>query len=198
MNRIWRYVLATDSGMAPCIEKGMLSLSCCKPMIRKYARPGEWVVGFVPKSIGRGRVAWVGQIADIVPLDKYERRFPGRQDAIYGLRASAPGEPKVMVPLREDYHADERSRRRDLNGRNALIFGPFWYWGGVGISAPAEIAGSAHYYVGQSAKNSSPEKIEALEAWARSKAEPGVHGSPRDRRPMPPAKRRRCTDICGR
>lgn len=173
MSRIWRYVLAVDSGMAPCVQDRILTLTCCKPFIRKYAKEGDWVVGFVPKGLKRGHVAWVGKIAESVPLGEYERRFRGRKDAIYRLRK---GE---LVPLRDDYHAGSRARARDLWGENALIFEPFWYWGGHGQSAPPDIADLAHYYVGQSAKNSSPEKIARLEQWARGVARPGTHGEPR-------------------
>jgi hypothetical protein len=193
MSRIWRYVLATDSGMAPCIQKGMLSLSCCKPMIRRYACLGEWVIGFVPKGKNPGRVAWVGKVKDIVPLGEYERRFRGMKDAIYRQR-SRDGE--ILKPLRNNYHADELSRSRDRRGKNALIFDPFWYWGGDGIPAPDEIADLAHYYVGQSAKNSSPAKIELLEAWARSIALPGVHGKPRNTQRPSNKKRRRRLGVC--
>jgi hypothetical protein len=109
MSRVWRYVLAADGGMAPCVEQGMLSLSCCKPMIRRCAHVGEWVVGFVPRRINGGRVhvAWAGQIAESVPLGNYEKRFSGRGDAIYKLVESGLGEQQILVPLRDDYHGDE-------------------------------------------------------------------------------------------
>lgn len=178
--RIWRYVLSTDNGMAPCVEEDMLSLSCCKPMIRKYAKPGEWVIGFVPKHKRRGYVAWAGKIAEVIPLGEYEKRFCGRKDAIYRLMGTTSGEQEVLVPLRDDYHCNEKSRSRDRNGKNALIFEPFWYWGGLGIVAPDEVAELAHYFVGQSTKNSSAERIACLEKWLRSVADPGIHGAPRD------------------
>jgi hypothetical protein len=75
MNRIWRYVLATDAGMAPCIDKNMLTLSCCKPMIRKHAIPGDWVVAFAPKQYGFGRVAYVGQIRRYSPSESMKSAF---------------------------------------------------------------------------------------------------------------------------
>lgn len=174
MNRVWRYVLAVDGGMAPCIQDSTLTLTCCKPFIRKHAKVGDWVIGFVPKGLKRGHITWVGKIAESIPLAEYELRFRGRKDALYRLRK---GE---LVPLRNDYHANPRDRGRDLGGKNGLIFRPYWYWGGLGISAPPDIAELAHYYVGQSAKNSSPEKTARLERWARSVARPGIHGSPRD------------------
>jgi hypothetical protein len=180
MCRIWRYVLAKDSGMAPCAQDGMLSLTCCKPMIRKNADLGDWVIGFVPKGIRRGHVAWVGRVSEVIPLGEYERRFSGRRDAIYRSAYSAGGGHETLIPLRDDYHSNQQDRARDHSGRNALLFNPYWYWGGFGIPAPEEIADLAHYYVGQSAKNSSPEKIARLEAWARSVADPGIHGEPRN------------------
>ena len=174
MSGIWRYSLVADNGMAPCVEQGILTLCLCKPLIRKSACVGEWVVGFVPKRVNDGRVhvAWAGRIAKSVSMGDYEKGFSDRQDAIYKL--TEPG----WKFLRDDYH--EEIRDRDLNGKNALIFEPFWYWGGNGIAAPEDIAELAHYYVGQTAKNSSPERIARLEEWLRSVAEPGVHGKPRD------------------
>jgi hypothetical protein len=129
MNRIWRYVLAADNGMAPCAQDGMFSLTCCKPMIRRSACIGDWVVGFVPKPKRRGHVAWAGRVSEVFPSGEYEKRFSGRQDAIYRLVGSAAwGEQEVLVALRDDdYHADEPSRSRDRSGKNALVFDPFWY-----------------------------------------------------------------------
>lgn len=178
MSRIWRYVLAHDTGMAPCLEGGTLTLACCKPDIRRSARRGEWVIGFAPKATGHGRVAWVGQVAEVLPLGEYEARFRGRRDALY----RSDGDDR-LVPVQEIYHADQRSRQRDLRGRNALIFNPFWYWGRNTIAAPDAIASMAHYYVGQSARGSTPDRIACLEAWTRSAAHPGIHGDPRQGEP---------------
>jgi hypothetical protein len=174
MSRIWGYSLVADNGMAPCIERGILTLCLCKPMIRKSASVGEWVVGFVPKRINDGRVhvCWAGRIAGIFPMGDCEKQFPGRQDAIYKLTVSG------WEFLRADYH--EEIRDRDLNGKNALIFEPFWYWGGVGMAVADDIDELARYYVGQTAKNSSRERIARLQEWLRSVAEPGLHGEPRD------------------
>lgn len=181
MSRIWRYVLAADNGMAPCVEHGMLSLCCCKPTIRLHAMEGDWVVGFVPKRFGLGKVAWAGRVSRILSLGEYQKHYPSRRDAIYKMSDDwSIGDGENLVPLRNDYHIDDRSRRRDRMGRNALIFDPYWYFGGYGVSAPPEIADLAHYYVGQSTKRSSPEAIAALHGWLVSVGHSGVHGEPRD------------------
>ena len=180
MSRIWWYVLADDNGMAPCIDQGILTLSCCKPMIGRYAKEGEWVIAFVPKGLTQGPVAWVGRIAEILSLGDYQTRFSNRNDAIYKrIRYESDGR-ESLEPLRDDYHAKPRNRSSDIRGKKALIFEPFWYWGGHGISASEEITNLAYYHIGQTTKYSSPEKITQLKAWARSEANPVVHGKPRD------------------
>lgn len=74
MSRVWRYVLAADNGMAPCVHGGLLSLACCKPGIRKAAQTGDWVIGYVSKAYGRGLAAWAGEVDEIMPLGVYQRR----------------------------------------------------------------------------------------------------------------------------
>jgi hypothetical protein len=41
MIRIFRYILKNDSGMAPCIDNGLVSLATCKPKIRASAQHGD-------------------------------------------------------------------------------------------------------------------------------------------------------------
>ena len=184
MSRIWRYVLANDNGMAPCPQGGVLSLACCKPQIRRAAQPGDWVIGFLPKNKGRdqGKVAWAGRVAEVLPLGGYQVRFPARFDAIYRKTAESWEGNEVLEPLRDDYHEDQRSRSRDLGGKNALVFDPFWYWGAAAVTAPEFVADLAHYYVGQSTTNSTPARVAALVSWLWSMGDPGIHGEPRDER----------------
>jgi hypothetical protein len=182
MSRVWRYVLRTDNGMVPCSEDGMLTLTCCKPIIRRYAKVGEWVVAFEPTALG-GKVAYAGQVSAVLPLGDYEKRYRGRRDAVYRAEVLADGQT-AFISLLPEYHSEEGSRARDCNGVNGLVFDPFWYWGRNAVEAPGEIADLAYHYVGQSTKNSSPTKIALLDEWLRSTGRPGVHGTPRDPLPM--------------
>ena len=182
--------------MAPCDQNGMLTLTCCKPMIRREAVDGDYVIGFLPKRFGRGRVAYVGRVAERLKLADYQRQHPSRHDAIYRGVKGTQGE-EVLEPTRGDYHEDEPSRRRDRAGLHSLQFAPYWYWGGHGILAPEEVADLAHYYVGQSARGSTPERIALLEAWLGTMGAPGTYGVPRDELRTPAAaagrgKRRNC------
>jgi hypothetical protein len=125
-----------------------------------------------------GRIAWVGQVAEVLSLGEHEQKYTGRRDEIYWLNGHAVDGAEILHPLRDDYHVDRR--QTDFRGKNALDFSPFWYWGGHNVEAPGDIAGWAHYHFGQSARDSLPEKVARLEAWVRSMAEPGVLGKPRD------------------
>ncbi len=179
MTRIWRYVLAADNGMAPCAQGGVLTLTCCKPMIRRQAADGDYVIGFLPKRFGPGKVAYVGQVADRLPLGEYHRQHPDRRDAIYRAMPG-PRCEEVLEPLRDDYHLDVVSRRRDRDGLYSLRFAPYWYWGGEGVLAPEEIADLAHYYVGQSARGSTAERVDSLKAWLAGMGRQGTLGVPRN------------------
>lgn len=182
MTRIWRYVLANDNGMAPCPHDGILSLCTCKPMIRRNADLGDWVIGFAPKRFGVGRVSWAGKVAEKLWLGDYQRKYPTRPDAVYRRSGElGPGGRETLVPLTRDYHADEKMRRRDWLGRNGLVFNPVWYFGGNGVPAPPEIADLAHYFVGQSTKGSSEARASMLGGWLLSLSGPGILGQPRDR-----------------
>jgi hypothetical protein len=178
MSLIWRYVLATDAGMAPCIDNGILTLTCCKPRIRRSAQLGDWVIGFEPKRLG-GKVAYAGQVSRVLSLGDYEVEHPGRADAIYRLDSASNREASFIV-LAPGYHNDVGIRTRDLNGLNALIFSPFWYWGRAAVTPPGEIGDLAHPFVGESRMNSSPEKIKVLKDWLRSTGPSGIRGEPRN------------------
>lgn len=123
--RFLRFKQPDDDGMAPCWHEGRLSLATCKPRVRRNAKVGDWVIGFLPKRHGRGHVIWAARVAEIVPIEDYQRRFPDRPDAIYQF--DADGRVTRLAP---DYHASETDMARDLSGP-VLLFDPAqsWYFG---------------------------------------------------------------------
>src|SRR5215211_5875150 len=107
MTRLFRYILKHDAGMAPCIDDGLISLAVCKPRIRASAKVGDWIAGFCPVSSNRsrnrprGRLAWIGCVAETLGVGEYERNYPRRSDAIY--RELEDGS---FYRKRPDYHDD--------------------------------------------------------------------------------------------
>jgi hypothetical protein len=50
MPRTFAYVVRSDAGFAPNPFPGWISLACCKPVIRRVARPGDLVIGVTSKA----------------------------------------------------------------------------------------------------------------------------------------------------
>jgi hypothetical protein len=68
--RIFMYVLAADGGFAPNPFHGCCTLGCCKPAIRRRARPGDWVVGITPKRLGN-RLAYAMLGEEVLTFEQY-------------------------------------------------------------------------------------------------------------------------------
>src|SRR5262245_14974675 len=99
MTRMLRYILQHDTGMAPCVDDGLVSLATCKPKIRASANPGDWVIGLRPSPAPRGLVVWAGRVAHSIGVGEYERQHRGRSDAVYRIKPDGGFER-----LRPDYH----------------------------------------------------------------------------------------------
>lgn len=89
MNRIYFYKLTHDSGAAPCVQDGLLSLAICKPMIRSTTIREDLVFGFAANSLNRdNRLLYIARVTEKVCNGGYykSRRFVGRGDSIYRCR----------------------------------------------------------------------------------------------------------------
>lgn len=84
MNKIYFYKLTHDSGAAPCVVRGLLSLAICKPMIRIKANVGDLIFGFAANSLrADNRLIYIAEVTD-KSLDYYKmERFVKRADCIY-------------------------------------------------------------------------------------------------------------------
>ena len=190
MTRILRYILQHDTGMAPCIDNGMVSLATCKPRIRASAKPGEWVVGFRPSPAPRGLVVWAGQVAASIEVGEYERLHScqqrmGRADAIY-RRLIGGG----FERLRPDYHPGPDEFRKDTTAP-VLLFDPeaTWYFGREPHMLPDNLMHLAAGGRGHRVNGTQVDDPAALKLWLASLTPPGIHHEPRN---VAHAKQRRC------
>jgi hypothetical protein len=53
MTKVYIYKMIADSGGAPCVSKGILSLAICKPRIRSSAERDDIILGFAANSLYR-------------------------------------------------------------------------------------------------------------------------------------------------
>jgi Nucleotide modification associated domain 2 len=175
--RIYRYILTADTGMAPCIDAGIVSLATCKPVVRRCATPGDWVIGFLASPAPSGMVAWAGRISRSLAMADYEREFRGRSDAVYRGRPDGS-----FRRLRRDYHALAGQMETDLSGP-ALVFDPAWTWyfGDRPQMLPVALAHLAAHGQGHRVNGVAPDDPARLLAWLSSLGPPGLHGEPPDR-----------------
>jgi len=131
--RVWSYVITTDRGSAPNFERPAVTLTVCKPRIRRNARVGDLVLAFNGSTLSRNphSVRWAGVVSEVIALEHYwddarfRRKRPDRSaapDNIYRLEGSA----WHQVP---NTTHDGGSVATDLSGRNALVFAEAWYFG---------------------------------------------------------------------
>jgi len=86
---IYFYKLVADNGGAPCIQRGLLSLAICKPMIRKTAKIGDLIFGFAANSLSRdNRLIYIARVTDKLPGSTYYifDQYTRREDCIYKFK----------------------------------------------------------------------------------------------------------------
>jgi hypothetical protein len=89
MGRIYYYKLTHDGGAAPCIQKGMLSLAICKPMIRSGAEIDDIIFGVTANSLdSQNRLIYAAHITKKLMKGEYYDgdKFTSRNDCIYEFR----------------------------------------------------------------------------------------------------------------
>jgi hypothetical protein len=175
MTRIYRYILENDGGIAPCVDRQLVTLATCKPRIRAGAVPGDWVMGFYPRPFERGLLAWAGRVARVFPAGDYEKEYRGRRDAVY--RQDPDGSYRRLRP---DYHPGPDEMRKDLSAP-ILIFdvAATWYFGDAPELLPANLlhlqaGGRGHRVSGTQTGDSGK-----LLSWLKGIKHPGIHGRPR-------------------
>ncbi len=144
MTHLYLYRLTSDTGLAPCVDNGMLSLAVCKGgQIRKgkpihtglryrigaqkdgidYTRDDVYVLGTY-----HNKFLYLAKITNIVRMEEYFGEMSnGRTDNIYELKK---GELIRNNRLRkEDIHTDTEQNTRDTAGEYALLSNDFIYLG---------------------------------------------------------------------
>jgi hypothetical protein len=135
--RVYLYILAVDGGFAPNPFFGWCTLACCKPAIRRRAKPGDWVVGLTPKAGGH-RLAYAMKVDESLAFKEYwnDPRFackrPRREQGAsrqqrHGDNCYEPAGPNSFRQLPSDHYDNQnrkenpQAKKRDLGGKRVLI-----------------------------------------------------------------------------
>lgn len=138
---IYSYKLTTDNGSAPCADNGLLSLTICKPMIRKKCKLNDYVIGISSKNMKLGdkyKIIYIAKITKIITIKDYYKKYPKRKDCIYN---------DLDKQITNIYHCSNE-KYKDLSGIYSLISNDFIYFGDKYIDLPVKFNDMVKKYQG--------------------------------------------------
>ena len=156
MTCLYIYRMTDDSGFAPCVEKGLLSLACCKGgQIRNgkivntglrhrigihreanYATDDVYILG-----VYKNKMLYFAKVTNVVTMEEYFGGMSkGRTDDIYSLvRGKLVRNKKLR---NEDVHTEPDRVVKDLAGKYVVLSDDYIYLGEDAVA----IDGVTQYY----------------------------------------------------
>lgn len=154
MPRLFTYCIPYDDGAAPNPYWGVCTLAICKPVIRRTAEKGDWIVGTgSKKTLTRNDFsncviyamkvteepltmaeydAWTKEHLPQKIPDVLNKDFAKKVgDSIYDFSESPPRQRKGVH--------DKGNMPKDLGGKNVLLSKNFYYFGNRPIRLPKHL-----------------------------------------------------------
>lgn len=202
--RLYSYVVARDYGFAPNPFFGYCTLATCKPIIRRKAQVGDWVVGTGSKTKGLGdRLVYAMRVQETLSFDQYWRdsRFRVKRPTLHGSRKQAFGDNIYHSAeksgnnrhcwIQEDSHhslegglPNKANIANDTQTNRVLISSDFVYFGKAAPKIPTEFrraAKNSNICGGRGHRSKfSDSFIEAFVKWIRCLPMRGYAGEPSD------------------
>lgn len=143
---LYTYCIPFDNGAAPNPFGGICTLAICKPVIRRNAMVGDWIVGTGSIHLGlANRLVYAMEVNKVLSFSEYneyckkelfekipdmENKDPHKWvgDCIYDFKDGKP-------VLRNSVHHEDNIPR-DLGGLNVLLSDNFYYFGSDPIDIP--------------------------------------------------------------
>jgi len=165
--RLYTYILQTDNGGAPCVEKNLFSLAICKPRIRRCAREKYILVGISGNKMKIGkekRIIFISIITNIITMKEYADKHSKRPDSIYS------SDMKLLPNL---FHECGSQEIKDLGGVNVLLSNNFIYFGNKHIAVPDNLRNIIPTTQGHKYKPNAPYKNILLKLFETHKKKSG-------------------------
>ncbi|MEI7491891.1 MAG: hypothetical protein WCK92_10870 [Bacteroidota bacterium] len=161
--KLYSYIVTSDTGFSPNPFWGKCTLACCKPIIRKTADPGDWVVGIRGKSLYNKlglektsdasttyKIIYAMKVSEKISFKDYFRRFPEKRpdyskaEAIYNrgdncYKPLGNGDYKQLESMHTRKNK-EKNKEKDLNGKFVLIADQFYYFGSKPLDIPENLS----------------------------------------------------------
>lgn len=194
--KIYSYVVARDFGFAPNPYYGYCTLATCKPVIRRLANVGDWIVGTgAAKYALTGRLVYIMRVTETLSFNQYwlDPRFREKRPNLRGSFKQNFGDNiyhrNGRAWIQENsHHSLETGARNIANIENdtqadrVLISDCFTYWGGNGLKVPASFRSQRlNICAGRGHKSRfSDKQLERIVAWLMSLAGRGCVGMPEE------------------
>lgn len=202
--KLYSYIVARDYGFAPNPFFGACTLATCKPIIRRCASTGDWIVGTGSRTQGlEDRIIYAMKVSEALSYDRYWRdlRFRKKRPILTGGMKHALGdniyhrnsEASPWIQSNSHHsHADGspniRNIKNDTQTPRVLIGTEFFYWGASGPKIPKRFRQTPQNDVCIGRRNHkcdfSPEFISSFVEWLQSHGVAGYAGEPVEFRKM--------------
>lgn len=152
---IHRYVIDHDMGFSPNPFHGYCTLANCKPVIRRCAAIGDFVMGFgSAKSLVRRRLIYWMRVDEIISYDEYwiDGRFASKKPIINGSHIIYHGDniyhtnKNGQIVQAPSFHSLPNGETNKLNldtdtgnTHNVLISKTYGYYGRCAVALPDEL-----------------------------------------------------------
>lgn len=161
--KLFSYIIKNDYGFSPNPFWGKCTLACCKPVIRRTANIGDWVVGIRGKALYNKlgmekttdastvyRIIYAMKVAEKINFDDYFKEYKEKRpdysktESIYkrGDNIYKPfgnSEYKQLTSMHSGKNK-EIKQKRDLSGKFVLIADQFYYFGSKPIEIPENLS----------------------------------------------------------
>ncbi len=154
--KIYRYVIDHDMGFSPNPFYGVCTLANCKPVIRRVAKTGDFILGFgSANSAVSGKLIYWMLVEETTNFDQYwkDPRFQRKKPVVNGSLIKFYGD---NIYHRDDHGAivqewsfhslpdgrpNPRNIKRDTGSTSRILVGSdFGYYGRAAITVPEEIS----------------------------------------------------------
>lgn len=151
--KLFSYIVARDTGLAPNPFWGKLTLAVCKPQIRSSAREGDIIVGLTPRPLGYGLV-YAAVVSETLSFSEYfqDIRFQKKKPQMTSPDQKNRAGDNFYMPTEEGYtqlwslhsNADgtenKEKKVRDLSGKYVLIGNEYYYYGNASLILPDNLS----------------------------------------------------------
>ncbi len=178
MPKLFSYCIPVDDGAAPNPYWGICTLAICKPVIRRVAEAGDWVVGTGSKKYGfENKVVYAMEVTQKLTLADYDdycrknlvQKIPSYYDwdirkrvgdCIYDYSTTNP-------PLQRLGVHDGDNITTDLGGKYALLSTEFYYFGKDPVSLPCTLHEIIHQGQGHKSDKNAP-FVKSFISWIKT------------------------------